>query len=62
MRTARVANAMTAVTDANVMRPVCLQRPSLRHRNTLGGAAAEAEGGDGDLLKAIRWAAAETAA
>jgi hypothetical protein len=33
-----------------------LQRPSLRHRYTLGGAGAEADGGDGDLLKAIRWA------
>jgi hypothetical protein len=33
---------------------VGLQRPSLRHRYTLGGAGAEAEGGDGDLLKAIR--------
>ncbi|WIA29150.1 hypothetical protein OEZ86_011661 [Tetradesmus obliquus] len=30
------------------------KRPSLRHRYTLGGAGAEAEGGDGDLLKAIR--------
>ncbi|KAF6266656.1 hypothetical protein COO60DRAFT_1623446 [Scenedesmus sp. NREL 46B-D3] len=30
------------------------KRPSLRQRYTLGGAGAEAEGGDGDLLKAIR--------
>jgi hypothetical protein len=33
---------------------VGLQRPSLRHRYTLGGAGTEAEGGDGDQLKAIR--------